>query len=171
MLQLEQNEIMGKGAAVLGSKTVADSDITELTIESRYGPVSVNLKQALFFPKGLLGMPDMKDFCIGDLPDERLGNFKLLQSLNDHQLSFVVLPLEGENTFFDKEDVAECCEVTQIKPDNLLVLSIVSIQRIPGQETKITANIRAPLVIDVDEKVAIQYVFPNNKYQIRHPLN
>ena len=52
----------------------------------------------------------------------------------------------------------------------LLILAIVSVQRTP-EATRITGNIRAPLIVDVVEKVALQYVFPNSQYQISHPLS
>jgi flagellar assembly factor FliW len=145
-------------------------DESEVTIESRYGPVTMNLKNAIFFPKGILGLPDCKDFCIASLPDERMSRFKLLQSLNDTKLSFVVLPLSSDTPLIERADIQECAEVTQIKQENLVILAIVSVQRTP-EKTRITANLRAPIVADTLDKLAIQYVFPNNKYQICHPLN
>ena len=147
-----------------------DAGSSEVTIESRYGAVTVNLKNAIFFPKGILGLPDCKDFCIASLPDGRMERFKLLQSLNDAKLSFVVLPLASDTPLIDKADIEECCAVTQIKPENLVILAIVSVQKTP-EKTRVTANVRAPVVVDANDKLAIQYVFPNNKYQICHPLN
>ncbi|NDF12876.1 MAG: flagellar assembly protein FliW [Proteobacteria bacterium] len=139
------------------------------TIESRYGPVQVNLKQAMFFPKGLIGMPEMANFALANLPDKRMENFKLLQSLDDHRLSFVVLPLIPDGPLYDQKDIDECCQALEIKRENLVLMAIVTVQR-TADKTRVTANIRAPLVVDSEEKVAIQYVFPNNKYQITHAL-
>ncbi len=141
-----------------------------MTVKSRYGEVSVNLDKAIFFPKGLLGLSQFKDFCITDLPSQNMAQFKLLQSLNDSQLSFVVLPITAENGLIDKEDLEECCQVTEIARENLLMLLIITVQQVPGGKSRVTANVRAPIVIDVNDRLAIQYVFPNNKYEIQHVL-
>jgi flagellar assembly factor FliW len=164
-INVEQVQAMGNDPL---SKPADDN--SEVTIESRYGPVTLNLKNAVFFPKGILGLPDCKDFCIANLPDERMSRFKLLQSLNDSKLSFVVLPLASDTPLIEGADIKECAHITQIRPDNLVILAIVSVQRTP-EKTRITANVRAPIVVDTQDKIAIQYVFPNNKYQICHPLN
>ncbi len=169
---IQELDISAEKVSAMGSDPLnrADGDSSEVTIESRYGAVTVNLKNAIFFPKGILGLPDCKDFCIATLPDKRMERFKLLQSLNDAKLSFVVLPLAADTPLIDKADIQECCTVTQIKPENLVILAIVSVQKTP-EKTRITANVRAPIIVDTNDKLAIQYVFPNNKYNICHPLN
>jgi len=141
------------------------------TIESRYGNLSVNLDNAIFFPKGLLGLPDFRDFCLAELPNNsKTPALKLLQSLNDKDLSFIVLPAGAENTFIDGQDMNECYGATGVTKENILLLFILTVQNVPGN-VKITANIRAPIIIDTAEKLAIQYVFPNSKYDIRHILS
>lgn len=139
-------------------------------IENRYGKVLVKPSQSIFFAKGLLGMPDMQDFCLANVPDGKLPQFKLLQSLNDESLAFIVLPLTTDTSLLEKKDIAECCDMHGIDSNNLVLLSIVSVHRSP-EKVSLTANIRAPLVIDSERRLATQYVFPNNQYQIRHPLN
>lgn len=139
-------------------------------IESRYGNLSVNLDNAIFFPKGLLGMPDFKDFCVAEMPNSKTPALKLLQSLNDKDLSFIVLPAEAGNKFIESQDMTECMAVTGVAKENILLLFILTVQNIPGS-VKITANIRAPIVVDTAEKLAIQYVFPSSKYDIRHILS
>jgi len=140
------------------------------TIESRYGSLHVNLDNAIFFPKGLLGLPDFRDFCLAELPNSKTPALKLMQSLNDKDLSFIVLPAAAENQFIDSQDMDECYVATGVTKENILLLFILTVQNVPGN-VKITANIRAPIVIDTAEKLAIQYVFPNSKYDIRHILS
>jgi flagellar assembly factor FliW len=140
------------------------------TIESRYGNLRVNLDNAIFFPKGLLGLPDFRDFCLAELPNSKTPALKLMQSLNDKDLSFIVLPAGAENKFIDAQDMHECYTATGVAKENILLLFILTIQNVPGN-VKVTANIRAPIVVDTAEKLAIQYVFPNNKYDIRHILS
>jgi len=146
------------------------SEAEELVIESRFGEISVNTKNSIYFPQGLLGLPDNLHFCLTDIPNKNMGQFKLLQCLNDVTLSFVVLPIDIDNSLIDREDIDECCNLAKIETENLLVLLVVSVQRTPG-DIKVTANIRAPIIVDIHDKAALQYVFPNNKYEISQRLN
>lgn len=141
-----------------------------LTIESRFGEVTINIEKAIFFPHGLLGISEAKDFCLTEIPGKTT-QFKLLQCLNDYALSFVVLPLAIENGFIDKADMEECEQVTGVERQNMALL--VTVTMVPSVEggAKVTANLRAPIVIDTERKLAVQYIFTNNKYQVNHPLN
>jgi flagellar assembly factor FliW len=140
-----------------------------LTIASRFGEVTVHLANAIHFPQGLLGLPDDLHFCLTDIPKENMGQFKLLQCLNDHSLSFVVLPLDLDNNLIEKEDLQDACRQANIAENTLALLMITSVQRSP-EGVSVTANVRAPILVDVDDKAAIQFVFSNSKYNICHPI-
>lgn len=146
------------------------SEMEELVIESRFGEIAVNVKNSIYFPQGLLGLPDNLHFCLTDIPNKNMNKFRLLQCLNDVSLSFVVLPIEIDNSLIDRKDIDECCELAKINIDDLLILLVVSVQRTPS-DVKVTANIRAPIIVDTHDRAALQYVFPNNKYQISQRLN
>lgn len=138
-------------------------------IQSRFGEVEIRKDNAIYFPHGLLGLQPKLHFGLVDMPQKNMGQFKLLQCLNDSTLSFVVLPLDMDNTLIAREDLMETCEVLNVKAENLLTLLIVSVQRSP-EGNKVTANVRAPVIIDVADKAAIQFVFPHSKYEICHTL-
>lgn len=142
-----------------------------VTITSRFGEVTVSLKNAIAFPHGLLGLPQFKNYCLTKMPNPKLGHFQLLQSLDDVELSFAVLPIEPENALIDAADIEECCKATCVERKNLGLILVVSVQRQLSGGNKITVNLRAPIVIDTERKAAMQYVFPNNKYQIAYELN
>jgi len=146
----------------------------EITLESRFGEVTVDVERAIFFPQGICGIPEKMHFAIIDMPSKNLGDFKLLQCLNDPSLSFVVFPLSLENDLIEKQDLVDCCEVTKINSDGLLTLLIASIQRAPKEDGTIdigvTLNVRAPIIVDTKDQSAMQYVFSSNKYAIRHEL-
>ena len=105
------------------------------------------------------------------MPNPKLGHFQLLQSLDDAELSFAVLPIEPENALIDAADIEECCKITGVERKNLGLLLVVSVQRQVAGGNKITVNLRAPIVVDTERKAAMQYVFPHNKYQIAYELN
>jgi len=152
------------------NKKEEDKKADKIDIESRFGAITVSLENAIYFPQGLLGLPENLHFVLTDIPVKNMGQFKLLQCLNDHSLSFVVLPLGVENKFIESKDIEDCCNIMGVKKESALVLLIVSVQRSP-ESVKITANVRAPVMVDSERKVAGQYVFPNNKYEICQPLS
>ncbi len=145
-----------------------DEKTKELRIDSRFGAITVDLENAVYFPQGLLGLKNDIHFAITDFP-QGMGQFKLLQCLNDHAMSFIVLPLNIDNKLIARKDMEDAARVLNIELKHLVCLLIVSVKRTP-EGSDITANVRAPVLIDTNDKAGIQYVFPHNKYDIRTPL-
>ena len=58
------------------------------------------------------------------------------------------------------------CKELGMAVENLVVLLMVTVQRTPS--TRITVNARAPLLIDSSARLAAQYVFPSDRYQVQH---
>lgn len=140
----------------------------EMRIESRFGAVTVRMENAVFFPHGLLGLPDNLHFAVTEFP-KAMGQFKLFQCLNDHSLSFITLPVAVDNKLIERKDLEDACKVLNVELKNLLTLLIVSVKRTP-EGSVITANVRAPVLIDTRDMAGIQYVFPQNKYDVRTVL-
>ncbi len=156
----------------LSANVVAGMDEEDcIHIETRFGEVAVNAEKAIHFPQGVLGMPDMRRFCLTEIPVPKLAaQFKLLQSLDDEQLSFVVLPLAAQNPLIEMKDIIECSKTLSITQNDMVLLLIISTRKMP-EGLVISANVRAPLVVDIKERSAVQFVFSNNAYEIRHILN
>ena len=55
------------------------NDEKDITLESRFGEVTVDAGKAIFFPQGICGIPEKMHFAIVDMPSKNLGEFKLLQ--------------------------------------------------------------------------------------------
>lgn len=139
-------------------------------ITTRFGKVTINRANSMFLPKGILGMPDKCHFCLTDFPLTKLQQFRLLQSATDDELAFVVLPVELKNEYVDEKDIEDACRTLALTKKDLGLLLIVSVHR-RVNSVNLSVNVRAPLFIDTVKKTAVQYVLPNNKYEIRHMLN
>lgn len=144
-------------------------------LESRFGTIQVNRKNTVNFPYGIAGIPDGKSYTIAELPQDyqqRLPGFRVLQSMEDTNLSFIVLPLGVDNILLDKKDLQEGCHAMEIDPKNLMVLLITSVHRSidPNADSKLSVNTKAPILVDAQNKVAAQYIFLNESYEIRHML-
>ena len=139
------------------------------TIQTRFGQVTIYRKNPIVFPNGMLGLPDKFSFCLTKFPSEKLARFKLLQSLEDMELSFITLPLEMDNAVVERKDIEQACKDLEIASDDLTLLLVVTVHR-TGNGVKLSVNARAPIFINTTRRVASQYVFHNTKYNIQHMI-
>lgn len=140
------------------------------TIETRFGAVSFNFAQPILFTRGLLGMPEHQRFALADFPSTRFSQFKLLQCLDDMNLSFITMPLELQPDLIAAEDLQRACADVGMRYDDLAVLLMVTVHRGVDKVT-LSANLRAPLLIDAEQRQALQYVFPHDRYSVQQLLS
>lgn len=140
-----------------------------LLIESRFGSLTINPNTTLMFPQGLLGFGDYRDFALAELPNGKQPQFKALQCLTDPSLAFLVAPLPSDSSAIDRIDVEEACRSLDIALEDVAIVLIVTVRR-DDDGAHASVNLRAPILIDTNHRVARQYVLPNSKYEIRHKL-
>ena len=117
-----------------------------------------------------LPLAPSKNFALVDFPTEKLSQFKLLQCLDDKNLSFITLPLAVENQVVERGDIEKAATDIGMDSANMAILLIVSVHRTPT-EVKISVNARAPLMVDVSSRHAMQYVFQHSRYKVQQPLS
>ena len=136
-------------------------------IETRFGRVAFNTEHVIEMTHGLPGFPGRRTFGLSPLPSPRFDHFLLFQDLEDSALCFLVMPMSPDAGLIDQEDIVEALATTGIERVDASFLLIVTLRKDPeGLVT--TVNLRAPIVLDTENKVARQYVMPNGKYAIRH---
>jgi flagellar assembly factor FliW len=160
-------DISGLDRAIIPPAGIIKSTIRK--IPSRFGEIEVDLSAKITFKHGLLGIPAAISFCLTDLPHIKTDQFKLLQCLEDNDLSFIVVPSQFDNQLIKSEDLADACKVLEFKPDVLLVLFIVTIHE-TAEGRHISVNAKAPILVDAANNVATQYVFQNSQYEIQHRI-
>lgn len=133
---------------------------------SRFGKVDLKDVEILTFQEGILGFADLRKFCLLDDPSDDI--FAWLQSCESPSVAFPVLEPElfAENfkLGLTKSDL-EALKITN--PDKVKSFSIVTI---PDDPTQMTANLKAPIVINVAERMARQCVLQDNSLAIREPI-
>jgi flagellar assembly factor FliW len=151
-------------------RKTAKQDILRIT--SRFGDITLDLTKKIYFPNGMLGMEDNKYFCLTNFPNKNYDQFKLLQSTEEVELSFITLPIDfRDNKIMDEEDIELSCVDLGFSTENIVVLLIVSTYHHPGgKKIDVSVNARAPLIIDISKNQAVQYVLKNDKYKVRHML-
>ena len=142
----------------------AEPDVAMMTIKStRFGELQVPVDSPIEFPHGLIGFPDMRRFVMLDHKPP----FSWLQSLDDPSLAFVIVdgmqfgetyqvkPPYGDPTVDLKED------------DEFAILVIVTVRSDPSLTT---ANLKAPLFVNVHNRKGVQVIFDDQRYSTRFPI-
>lgn len=133
---------------------------------SRFGQVSADESDVIHFSEGLLGFADLRKFVLLDDPNDEI--FAWLQSCESAQIAFPVLDpevfVENFKVSLTKAD-QEALQLTSAAPPRFL-----SIITIPDDPTQMTANLKAPVILNVAKKLARQCVLQDNHLAIREPI-
>jgi flagellar assembly factor FliW len=139
-------------------------------IDTRFGKVTLDRSQPIIFSQGLLGMPDKFHFVFAEFPVRKYPQFRLMQCLDDLELSFITLPIETSNILLAKEDIADSAGELGIPMDALSLSLIVSVHRL-GEHVQLSVNARAPLFINNRTRQAVQHVFTMDRYRVQHMIS
>ncbi|KYG69387.1 flagellar assembly protein FliW [Bdellovibrio bacteriovorus] len=133
---------------------------------SRFGQVELKQEDVLTFPEGLLGFGDLRKFALLDDPNDEI--FAWLQSCEAPQIAFPVLEPElfapQYKATLTKSDMEALKLAAQEKA------RYFSIVTIPDDPTQMTANLKAPVVVNVEARTARQCVLQDNNLAIREPI-
>jgi flagellar assembly factor FliW len=155
---------MSQSTAVL-----TEPALEAIVLQTRFGEMSVDPDTVLRLPRGLMGFAGLNEYALATLPEERYGRFRVLQSLQAPDVSFIVLPYEPSDALIGEQDLGQAYETLGIAPGEAVTLLIVSIRK-QGEQASVSVNLRAPVVIDLKRRMAWQHVLANPEYSVRHTL-
>lgn len=131
-----------------------------------FGKVEVDESDIISFNSGLPSFEDLKDFVLLPLAEE--SPFIIMQAVEDSDVAFVTV--EPGNLIQDYEfEISDKAE-KKLKIEsisNLLILNIITLKdRIDNS----TANLSAPIVINLEEKLGQQVILDDQRYQVRYKI-
>lgn len=133
---------------------------------SRFGKVRIEQEDVINFPEGILGFNSLHKFVLLDDPNDEI--FAWLQSCENPHIAFPVLEPE---LFAENYKVSlSKGDLEALKVSTLAGTRAFCIITVPADPTQMTANIKAPVVINVKEKLARQCVLADNSLAIREPI-
>jgi flagellar assembly factor FliW len=133
---------------------------------TRFGELQVNKDDVISFSEGLLGFENLKSFFVVDPGDSTL--ILWLQSTEDEKIAFPII----EPKIFKPDYVAKLlpADMNSVELENLAQAKIYSILTIPSDITNMSANLKAPIVINNEKKVAKQIVLQDSKLSVRYEM-
>ncbi len=138
------------------------------SIATRFGTLALDPARLITLPGGLLGFADCQRFALAELPDSQ-GPFKLLQSVDEPELAFLVLPVDPDADLIARKDLEHACQALRIDWPALAVLALVTV-RPEAAGVHFSINLKAPLLIDTGRQTGRQHVFAGEAYPLRYDL-
>lgn len=139
-----------------------------MLVKTRYfGEIDLDEEKVITFENGLAGFEQYTKYTIlYDSEKETRPAISWLQSLEEKDLAFPVIdPItvkEDYNPIISEELIAPLGELND---ENLVVLLVLTV---PSDVKNVTANLKAPLIINADTKKGLQFVVENADYEIRY---
>ena len=133
-----------------------------------FGEIDVNTEKLISFPDGIIGFPDLKQFMLIYDEDKKDSNISWLQSIDEPAFALPVInPLKVEDDYNPMVEDELLSKLGNLKPENMLVLVTITV---PSDITKMTVNLKAPIVINAEENKAAQIIVDDEAYEIKHPI-
>ena len=133
---------------------------------SRFGSLSITEQDIITFPEGMLGFSKITQYVLVERVDDAL--FLWLQAVKKPTVAFPLL----EPQIFEMNYKVELLEEDrkQLALKDLKHAKVFSIVTIPTDPTKMTANLKAPIVINLKNRLAKQVILHELDYPIRKAI-
>lgn len=133
-----------------------------------FGEVDIDEKKIVYFENGILGFEDCKKYTlIFDSTNDRR-SIMWLQSLDEESLALPVIDpllITGNYNPIVEEELLKV--IGGVNEENLFILVTLTV---PQDITKMTANYKAPIVINTDTLRGMQIIVENEDYKVKFPI-
>ena len=137
-----------------------------------FGAVDYEPDSVFHFPSGLPGFEDQRDFVFLHVPQSEPLMF--MQSISSRNLCFVLLPILVADPHYRLDLTAE--ELLDLElpvgrepliGEDILCATLICV---PQRETP-TANLMAPVVVNLQKHIGMQVIHGDSGYSHQHPLH
>lgn len=132
-----------------------------------FGEIDLDESKLIHFPEGILGLGDCREYTLlYDNEGEERPDISWLQSVEEPGLAIPVI-----NPLLIKEDYNPEIEDELLKTlgdlneENLVVLVTITV---PNDITMISANLKAPFIINADTRKGCQIIVDNQEYEVKY---
>ncbi len=139
-----------------------------MVIETKnFGNITVDDNKIYTFENGLPGFEQLKKFVIVEQNNNEDNSFfRWLQSTEDPEISFIIMDvykiLPDYNPLVYDDDLNSLGDVSD---DSLLIYNIVVI---PKTISRMSVNLKAPVVINLSTNKGMQMITKNEDYPIKY---
>lgn len=131
-----------------------------------HGKIIYEGDEIISFEKGIPGFQNLKKFVIKEVGED--SPFCILQSIEEKEIGFILISpfLVYENYEINlNEEITNNLKISS--SNEVLLYSIVTLN---SNAKEITANLKAPIVINLNTKKAEQYIIDKDTYKIKEKI-
>ena len=133
-----------------------------------FGEIIIDDDKIIQFPNGIIGFPDLTEFTLVHDEEKGTDSIHWLQSIQEPAFAMPVMdPLIVCPDYNPEADDELLNVLGTIVPEELLVLVTVTV---PSDLTKMSVNLRGPIVINAAEKKATQIIVEGDEYPVKFPI-
>lgn len=133
-----------------------------------FGEINIDDEKIIHFPAGIIGFPDLTDFALIHDEEKGIGAIHWLQSIQEPGFAMPVMdPLIVCPDYNPEVDDELLSPIGSIDPEELLVLVTVTV---PSDLTKMSVNLRGPVIVNAAEKKACQVIVEGEGYTVKFPI-
>lgn len=138
-----------------------------ITITStRFGELEIDEEDVIRFPVGIPGFEERHDWILVGDDDNAI---MWMQSTEDGALALPVTTPDSVKRDYNAQIPRESLEpIGDISEDDVAILIVVTIP--PDKPWEMTANLKAPIVVNRVLRVAMQAIALNDDYDFRTPV-
>lgn len=134
-----------------------------------FGEIEIDESKIITFERGLIGLENLSRFLlIYDSVKEEKTSITWLQSIEEPTFALPVMnPLGIIPDYNPTVEDELLTALGSLEPENLIVMTALTV---PSDLTKMTANLKAPIIIHSESKKGCQLIVENEEYTIRQPI-
>lgn len=134
-----------------------------------FGDIKIEEDKIIRFVNGLVGFHELKDFAlIHDGDSEGGKGIQWLQSMQDGNFAIpVVNPLQILDNYDPVVEDELLAPLGELAAEDMLVLVTITV---PSDITKMTVNLKGPIVINAKNCMACQVIAENEGLEVKYPV-
>ncbi len=133
-----------------------------------FGEVEIEDDKIISFPGGIIGFPELTDFALLHDEEKGVGAIHWLQSIQEPGFAMPVMdPLAVVPEYNPQVDDELLKNIGKLIEEEILVLVTVTV---PGDLTKMTVNLKGPIIINAAERKACQIIVEGEDYKVKYPI-
>lgn len=126
-------------------------------ITLQFGELYIEPKHIFYFPDGLLGFEDLREFVL--ISEEETIPFKWLISIEKPVIGFPLLSPWHIDVSYNPGD--------DFNLEKEVIFVVVTLE---DEKGLMTANMKAPIILDVETQKGRQVILPTDKYTPNHVI-
>ncbi len=135
-----------------------------------FGRIAIEEDKVIRFDHGILGFPDLRDFTLIFNEDKGVeSSIKWLQSLQEPAFAMPVMNPDLVVAEYSPNFAADLLKPLGDNHDSENILMFVTVT-VPKDITKTTVNLKAPIIVSVENRKAVQLISDDDAYSVKHAI-